>query len=299
MSEFIVRTTGKWILAGEHAVLRGSPALVFPLHSRSLELRYKGIKTGGPIDHLGLIVAGKHGEEVRVLFWGVLERACELKKIHRETLRGMVEIKNEIPLGAGLGASAALCVAVARWFRHLELVPESEIPEFARVLENLFHGESSGVDIAIAVTGKALRFKRGEAPRFLEMHWSPPLYLSYSGQRGVTLECVNQVKALFDSDPTLAARLDQKMSDAVAMCEAALLSPKVEGLALLTKALQEAESCFEQWGLVQGTLQKHLKKLHDAGALAAKPTGSGQGGYTLSLWEKPPPEQLGCFESGI
>src|SRR5207247_9623027 len=40
MSDFHTRTFGKWILAGEHAVLRGSPALAFPLRARGLELRH-------------------------------------------------------------------------------------------------------------------------------------------------------------------------------------------------------------------------------------------------------------------
>ena len=38
MRQFNTRTYGKWILAGEHAVLRGCPALAFPLTSRSLHL---------------------------------------------------------------------------------------------------------------------------------------------------------------------------------------------------------------------------------------------------------------------
>ena len=40
MRQFNTRTYGKWILAGEHAVLRGCPALAFPLTSRSLHLEY-------------------------------------------------------------------------------------------------------------------------------------------------------------------------------------------------------------------------------------------------------------------
>ena len=37
-SDFQTTTYGKWILAGEHAVIRGHGALVFPVHNKKLTL---------------------------------------------------------------------------------------------------------------------------------------------------------------------------------------------------------------------------------------------------------------------
>ncbi len=76
---------------------------------------------------------------MQLLVWGVLEKACENKKIQRSDLKGTLLLESSIPVGAGMGASAALCVALTRWLGYLKLrQEESEYYEFARNLENLF-----------------------------------------------------------------------------------------------------------------------------------------------------------------
>jgi mevalonate kinase len=285
LSNFETQVPGKWILAGEHSVLRGSPALVFPLRSRSLQLSYHPeIQTP-----LQLELEGEHGPEMHLLFWNVLDRACENCHIDRESLTGLLKLSSQIPIGAGLGASAALCVAIGQWFHALELIPESEIYEFSRSLENLFHGESSGVDIAVALSREGLRFVRGGERQALAPRWKPRWYVSYSGQRGVTLECVNQVKALIANQPDLGNKIDQDMQAAVAMAEKSLQLPENEGLPLLKQSMDLAKSCFDRWGL---TVDSHVQWLMDHGALAVKPTGSGAGGFMLSLWMQPPPASI-------
>jgi mevalonate kinase len=292
---FETKVTGKWILAGEHAVLRGSPALVFPLYSRTLNIDYAPCKDG-----LRLSCEGEHGEELQLIFWGVVERACELKNIGRNSLNGQMKIRSSIPIGAGLGASAALSVGISRWFQTMNLVPESELYEFARTLENLFHGESSGVDIAVALSGQGLRFVRQGERRSFQPSWQPKWYVSYSGKRGVTIECVNKVKELHKQSPLMAAYLDDQMKSAVDLAEAALMTNEEQGLPQLIQALNLARDCFDKWGLAQGQPNEHMQWLESKGALAVKPTGSGDGGYVLSLWKDIPDQEtlkklIPCF----
>ncbi|MGC8107782.1 hypothetical protein, partial [Salmonella enterica] len=72
------------------------------------------------------------------------------------------EVESTLPVGAGLGASAALSVAVGRWFVSRNAIEETKLFEFCRELENLFHGESSGVDVAVAIESRGLHFERFE-----------------------------------------------------------------------------------------------------------------------------------------
>jgi mevalonate kinase len=283
--DFFVRIPGKWILAGEHSVLRGKPALAFPLKSRTLDLRFES----KPGQALHLETGGECGEELRLLFWGVLERACDLARVSRSEIQGNIYLESHIPIGAGLGASAALCGALGRWFESMQLVDSNDVYEFARHLENLFHGESSGVDIAVALSGEGLRFVRHGERLPIQMNWQPHWYVSYTGKRGVTRECVHQVKALIENNPRLGSEIDQTMARAVEMAAESLQLGAEQGFSLLQDAMNLARSCFELWGL---SADEHIQWLLSQGAVAAKPTGSGGGGFVLSLWSREPEESL-------
>lgn len=284
---FTCRAFGKWILTGEHAVLRGCPALVFPIQSRYLELSYS--KSESPLE---LKLVGDHGKDLQLLIWGVLEKACELKKISRTDLKGTLLIESSIPVGAGMGASAALCVAITRWLGFLGYVAENDYYEFARHLENLFHGESSGVDIAVALTGQGLYFVRDGKREMLNPKWQPLWSISYSGKRGVTLDAVTKVKNHLAANPQEGERLDLQMKKATEMALESLQADAQEGQALLASAISLAADCFEKWSLNEGEPAQHIQWLKKSGAVAVKPTGSGGGGYVLALWKEKPHEDI-------
>ena len=279
MSNFSCTTYGKWILSGEHTVLRQGEALVFPVKSKCLELIY----TYNP-EYLSLNLEGECGEDYKLLFWGLLDHALEKVNKSKENLCGEIYLKANLPVGAGLGASAALCVAMGRWFVHLDYVQEKSLYEFCRSLEDLFHGESSGVDIAVTLAGEGIRFKKGQPAEPLKLNWQPNWYLSYSGQIGVTSECIRKVKSIIESDPKKGVSLDNKMQNSTALARMALLDNCEAGVDQLKEAMDEACDVFKKWQLTEGALGRHLQELKDAGAIAVKPTGSGGGGYVLSLW---------------
>ncbi|WP_413561189.1 mevalonate kinase [Bdellovibrio sp. HCB209] len=274
---------GKWILMGDHAVIRGYPSLVFPIPSRTLELKYT------PGDKpLALDLVGEHGHELQLLFWGVLERALQLKNISRPNFTGTLRMESSLPVGAGMGASAALCVALTRWLGHLGYVQESEYFDFARSLEDLFHGESSGIDISVALSGEGLRFVRNGERKQVVPKWKPRWYISYSGKRGVTVDAVNKVKDLLAKQPPHGQQIDLQMAKAVESAHEALMMDEEQGRKVLAAAIDMGAECFEKWGLNEGAPANHIQWLRSQGAIAVKPTGSGGGGYVISLWDKEP-----------
>jgi mevalonate kinase len=276
---FTAKTYGKWILCGEHAVLRGGAAIVFPLANYSLELQYEPsstpleIKTNLPDCKKDFIKTWQHA-------WSKLINHSPY------ATTGILSIKSNIPIGQGMGASAALCLAITRCL--IDLTQKDINPwAFAKNLENLFHGQSSGLDILGVGSFHGELFKN-QAHRPIKLGWQPHWALSPSKEVGATSDTIKIVKKLIDEKPQTAFDIDQNMQESVEMALKALETKNIN-LLLLANSMKIAHDCFMAWGLITARMKEEIKKLYQMGALAVKPTGSGGGGYLLSLWS---PEQF-------
>ena len=254
---------------------------------KTLTLRYK--KSDQP---LHITHDGPYGEGCSTPIWQLIDTGLSALDLTSSNLTGELNIINHIPIGAGMGASAALCVAMTRWFQTVFDEKNLKINafEFARMLEDCFHGQSSGLDIAgAAAPSEGVYFKSGETTP-IQHAWKPHWYLSYSGEPGITSECIQHVQTLWQQDKARAEALDNQMADSVHQARDALMNTTPLAIKQLAHAIDQASDCFQGWGLINTALQTHIAALHAAGAMAIKPTGSGGGGYVLSLWESPPPE---------
>lgn len=281
--DFQTTTYGKWIAAGEHAVVRGHQALVFPLKEKQFTLKYVAGSTTLHADY-----AGTSGADMQLLFWSVLEQGMTLLKKSVKQIGGQFYVESNIPVGVGMGASAALCVAMSRWFCAQGMIEHAQCNAFAKELEHLFHGKSSGLDIAGVSSDSGVYFKAGVCVPVQQVI-QPLWYLSSCNQIGITSDCIQQVESLWKKDPKLAESIDCQMIEAVNEIKSALEEGGHTATEEIAKAMTKACNCFVQWGLVSDSLQQHMNQLLKSGAIAVKPTGSGGGGYVLSLWESPPP----------
>ena len=301
-SDFNIRIPGKWVLAGEHSVLRGVSAIALPHPEFSLTFDFKAIRSAMPGDLE--IFPRSAAVVIREILEQVREEALRLGHQLIEPA-GVIQMDSSIPLGAGLGSSAALCSAITRWLAPDIGLETSDMVAFARGLENRFHGKSSGMDVAAVLEAVPIRFNIISGATKLGVTQIPRFTFHDSGRRARTQDCVRQVMDLVEKDPIRAAEIDSAMNESCERAAQGLIAydlahseenPKKAGIGLaseralaqIAEAMVQAQACFEAWNLVIPEARLIEQRLLREGALAVKTTGAGAGGFSVALWPGAP-----------
>ncbi|TNE89190.1 MAG: mevalonate kinase [Deltaproteobacteria bacterium] len=256
---------GKLILTGEHAVVYGFPAIAVGL-DLGTTVRLE------PVD--GETHVASEPADDRLL-------AAVRAALPAEGL--CVRVSSDLPIGCGMGSSAALSVALVRAHAALEgraLTPDREFTRSLE-LEKVFHGTPSGLDNTVAAYGGAIRFERGDPPKI--RHLTPPsctLVVLESGEAGDTAALVAGVRSRHPGNqPTL---------DAIGALTAEI-EAKLDDPASLGPLLTRNHRLLAELGVSNARLDELVELALAHGALGAKLSGAGGGGVVLALVEDPQP----------
>ncbi|MCK6555365.1 mevalonate kinase [Candidatus Binatia bacterium] len=293
---------GKVILLGEHAVVYGRPALATAIDRHVSIALDKG--TGQA--RLGLITAlgpGEGSTEIQPAvvppstpapaLSGVelppiddprlaeaLARAAGLFAVAHDSFAATISA--DLPLGVGLGSSAALSVALIRalaeWVE--EPLPLPEVCARAFELEKIFHGFPSGIDNTVATYGGAVVFQHGVPVRPLRTPAAVPLVIALGTLPRETRRTVTMLRERRAAEPARHERIFDAIADLVCTAEAALQTADYPQLGALMGANHE-------WLVQLGVSTPELDRMVDCarrhGALGAKLTGGGGGGAVICL----------------
>ncbi len=261
---------GKIIVLGEHAVVYGHTALAGAI-DRVVRCQAK------PTDGLSTLSIPAWKIEVSVTDEDTPGKALRALLLAARADSVALHADSNIPPAAGLGSSAALCLAVARC-----LAPDAS-PEEHRAIagagEAQFHDRPSGIDVALSQCGGMARYDRlgGLVPLNV-----PPLSLvvGLSGVQRSTAVQVANVASKMTSDQGQTATAIAEMGDRAKEGIAALRNGDMETLGRCMSACHEALGII---GVGLPRLDAMVEVAMDAGALGAKLTGAGGGGAMIAL----------------
>ncbi|OAQ53996.1 hypothetical protein HTG_00270 [Natrinema mahii] len=288
---------GKVYLFGEHAVVYGEPAVPCAIEQRArvevrrrddgrLRVNAEDLSLNGFTVEYGATADARPDVDVPESLVtaatqyvdGAIEQVREVTGAEEAGFD--VTIESDIPLGAGLGSSAAVVVAaIDAATRELGVtLDRGELAERAyRTESQVQDGQASRADTFCSATGGAVRVE-GDDCRSLEAP-ELPIVIGFDGGAGETGQLVAGVRDLRE-EYDFAAHTVEAIGDVVRNGEDALADGDVEEIGRL---MDFNHGLLSALGVSSRSLDTMVWAARDAGAHGAKLTGAGGGGCIVAL----------------
>ncbi|MFC8717274.1 mevalonate kinase [Kitasatospora sp. NPDC057198] len=278
------RAHAKSILLGEHAVVYGAPALALPVPHLSITASAGFSTRGGEPGGVSFTTTGSAWKEVGTQ---ASEGLCRMVTDFRAAMgvddgRHLdVIIDGSVPIGRGLGSSAACARAVVLALADLcgRGLPERTVFDLVQTAENVTHGRASGVDAATVGASAPLLFQAGAA-RPLRVGCDALFVIADSGAAGSTREAVDKLREGFRLRAGTQEAFVDRASELVGEAVGTLAAGRPEELGSL---LTEYHGLLRGAGLSTDRIEAMVGAALAAGSLGAKITGGGLGGCVLAL----------------
>lgn len=271
---------GKIILFGEHGVVYGFPAISAALdRGVTVNVSLNPKKSGRWLnieDESNYISPDKNGDFLQKAFYTLIS------KVNRLPADFLFKIKSQLPVGAGIGSSAALSVAISEALLRLSGIEPSlqQISQLALEAEKVFHGRPSGIDTTVAAFGGVIKFKKGLNPVPIKTGRDFYLIITHVAPGGNTKEMVEKVSFLKEKEPKKINDIFDSINNLVIEGENALLNGDADQLG---KLFNKNHAALKQLEVSTSELDEACQFAISMGATGAKLTGAGGGGCIISV----------------
>jgi len=298
----IASAPAKIILLGEHFVVYGEPAIVMAidkrayarvekrndnrLHVRSMDLNLEVFFENGSFR-----VEQGDLKEAKMKFEPVKQAIEKVMEKHGQHVGLDIEINSTVPVGAGLGSSAAVIAATtAATGAILDVkLSKEDILRITYAAEKIVHGAPSGVDPAISTMGGTMLFQMDTGFKPLEVKTNIPLIIGDTGVERSTRVQVEKVRDLVDKYPRVTEHLMKAAREIVLRAIEALKENDLETLGTM---MNINHALLYGIGVSDESLEWLANAARKAGALGAKLTGAGGGGCMIALAREEKLEQV-------
>jgi len=304
---------GKIILSGEHAVVYGAPALALAV-DRHMRIHYRPDRlprlswhTRERTHELGLDKLADLRRRLDNHFERYLRGELPITRILKKPAelafyaidmarvlsgldvhpRGSLSIDSDIPIGAGMGSSAALIAALLKLFGHFDSL--DALIRQVRYCERLQHGRGSMIDAAAVCSGGLVKLQDEQVSQLplAESGLGEGWFWVFTGTpASSTGACVDEVRRHFGQSDIWSEFID--LTEAMGEALLAGITP--------LELIRANHRLLSRIGVVPAPLQRFAEQVEQRGG-AAKVCGAGavsgdQGGLMLAWLPQGTPDQL-------
>lgn len=194
-----------------------------------------------------------------------------------------ITIHSSIPIGCGMGSSAATVVSFVKAILHFFHINKGIdwVEKFILDVERLQHGKASGVDSFISLHGGCVRFQKEHLPYRLEMPQQSMWIILTGNPESSTGECVSAVSKKWTS------HYAKEFEEVTTLFEQGL---QKKDTATLLEAMKKNHRLLTMLGVVPEKVQSFISSIESFGG-AAKISGAGSicgegGGVVIAIADK-------------
>lgn len=262
----------KILLVGEYTVLSGHAGLAIPYFKKFAQWKKEESSEHEILQELILYISQNPA----------LSKYINLTEFKIESAQGLY-LDSSIPYGCGLGSSGTLCAAILDRFGINLPTQTMEIFSLLKELEHFFHGQSSGVDPAVAYFKKSIYIENNQiqlldlqVENFIENH-RIRLLNSNLGRNTETL--VNVFKQKLKNEKFLLKFINELVPANKNLIEA-ILKNQSDAISTSWEAVSRISfNLFEE--LIPVSIKEYWEKGMQTGHYFCKLCGAGGGGYFL------------------
>ena len=275
---------GKTILIGDQFVLDEVPAIVSAISFETLTTVERIDGEGWVLEDNRIEVPG-YKEKKKEQQVGSINRILEVMNFDVKKNPIKITVGGDLLAGSGVGASAASCVSLARALNEEFNLgyPIEEINRVAWQGEFPYHGVASGVDNTASTYGGLLRFWLKDGKQNFERIKTPKPFEIVLCNSGITAntaaldEFIEVQKK--DNAELFKSRLQTIVSQGAEMKKAL----EAGDLTSVGRILTQNHKLLVDMDMSHEILDHLCKLALENGALGAKVTGGGRGGYMIAL----------------
>lgn len=282
-----VSVPSKVHLLGEHSVVYGKPALLAAIDKR-ISVTINGSKNK---EIIGVQSYEKEAKQLLEILEGEIKKWIKLKSIKSYSIK----ISSQIPVGSGLGSSAALSAGLTAVLLSFLKIPwnKKTIFDIAYTGEKFFHGNPSGGDLATAIEGGLLWFRKefeflkafSSLPFKLHKNIKQFILINSGKPKESTKEMVEKVEKLRISSLEKVQLLFNSQEELTKQMAIALKDGNEDGL---MDCIKFGEKNLEELGVVGKKAKSIIREIEKIGG-AAKISGGGgtkEGSGMLLVYHK-------------